>query len=103
MKHILRSVLIVFVGRALVLQPVPAQANGRDTELQEKIQRTFHVPNPLPIPDAQKHGNFEGEPGIVADRVTYTTQLGMLVPAIVYHPADTSVKRPAIIIVNGHG
>jgi hypothetical protein len=25
------------------------------------------------------------------------------VPSIVYHPKDMSVKRPAVIVVNGHG
>src|SRR5689334_19819837 len=60
--------------------------------LRTKIQQTFHVPNPLPSLDVQKHGSFEPEPGIVADRVTYNTQLNMRVPAIVYHRADTSVK-----------
>ncbi len=71
--------------------------------LRERIQQTFHVPNPLPALNAQAHGSFEVEPGIVADRVSYTTQLGMQVPAIVYHPANTAMKRPALIIVNGHG
>ncbi len=71
--------------------------------LRAKIQETLHVPNPLPALDTENHGSFEVEPGIVADRVTYDTQLNMRVPAIVYHRANTSIKRPAIIIVNGHG
>jgi len=71
--------------------------------LRDKIQHTFHVPNPLPPLEVLTHSSFPVEPGIVADRVSYTTQLGMRVPAIVYHRADMSIKRPAIIIVNGHG
>src|SRR5436309_3500982 len=82
---------------------VAAGALNDAPALRSKIQQTFHVPDPLPALNAQKHGSFEVESGIVADRVTYTTQLGMLVPAIVYRPADVSVKRPALIIVNGHG
>jgi dienelactone hydrolase len=98
--------LLLLVGQTIVfqssLQLASAQPEGRAT-LRDKIQQTFHVPNPLPALDVQKHGSVQVEPGIVADRVTYNTQLNMRVPAIVYHPADTSVKRPAIIIVNGHG
>src|ERR1700692_2096352 len=67
-----------------------------------RIQTTFHVPNPLPALDVRTK-SFEVEPGIIADRVTYNTQLNMRVPAIVYHPAKVTTKRPAVIIVNGHG
>ena len=71
--------------------------------LRKKIQTTLHVPDPLPALNSQTHGGFEIEPGVSADRVTYATEFGMLVPAIVYHPSDTSQKRPALIVVNGHG
>jgi dienelactone hydrolase len=80
-----------------------ADGLGNPDLLRKQIQQTLHVPDPLPALNPQQHGSFEVEPSIVADRVTYSTQLGMLVPAIVYHPSDTSVKRPAIVIVNGHG
>jgi dienelactone hydrolase len=98
------KLFIAIVGPAMVFQsPVYAAQNAQPKGRATQIQQTFHVPNPLPSLDVGKHGSFEVEPGIVADRVTYNTQLNMRVPAIVYHPADTSVKRPAIIIVNGHG
>jgi dienelactone hydrolase len=71
--------------------------------LRKKISDNFFIPNPLPALDTRVHGQFEPEPGMVADRISYSTELGMLVPAIVYHPKDTSVKRPAFIVVNGHG
>src|SRR5947209_11865894 len=90
----MRTLLIAFLAAGTLSNPAA---------LRDKIQQTFHVPNPLPALDVQKHGSFEVEPGIVADRVTYNTQLNMRVPAIVYHPADISTKRPAIIVVNGHG
>ena len=89
--------------RALYLSLLAAGALSNPAALRDRIQQTFHVPQPLPALDVQKHGSFEVEPGIVADRVSYVTQLGMRVPAIVYHPADLSQKRPAIVIVNGHG
>jgi dienelactone hydrolase len=89
--------------RTLILTFLAATALSDPASLRTKIQETFHVPNPLPALDTEKHSSFEVEPGIVADRVTYNTQLNMRVPAIVYHPANVSIKRPAIIIVNGHG
>jgi dienelactone hydrolase len=90
----MRTLLVTFLAAASLNNP---------TALREKIQQTFHVPNPLPSLDVEKHGSFEIEPGIVADRVTYNTQLNMRVPAIVYHPSNVAIKRPALIIVNGHG
>lgn len=89
--------------KILILSLLAASALSDPAGLRTRIEETFHVPNPLPALDSEKHGSFEVEPGILADRVTYNTQLHMRVPAIVYHPADLSVKRPAIIIVNGHG
>ena len=93
--------LLVTVGQAIVFCGLSAAQ--RPAKQIDKIQQTFHVPNPLPALDVRKYSSFEIEPGIVADRVSYNTQLNMRVPAIVYHSADTSIKRPAIIIVNGHG
>jgi len=68
-----------------------------------RIEDTLHVPRPLPPLAAEMHGKFEPEPGIVMERVSYATQLGMRVPAIVYRPSNQAIKRPALIIVNGHG
>lgn len=46
-------------------------------------------------------------PGVLADRVTYATADGMMVPAIVYRPDPQVVhwrgKLPGIVLVNGHG
>jgi dipeptidyl aminopeptidase/acylaminoacyl peptidase len=41
---------------------------------------------------------------VTADRVSFGTEYGLLVPAIVYHQAGATIKKhPALIIVNGHG
>jgi dienelactone hydrolase len=37
------------------------------------------------------------------ERVSYSTQLGMRVPAIVYRPERPAGRGPALIVVNGHG
>jgi dienelactone hydrolase len=39
----------------------------------------------------------------VAERVSYGTQFGMRIPAIVYLPERRTGKIPALIVVNGHG
>ena len=49
------------------------------------------------------HGSFEPEPGITAERVTYGTQFGLRVPAIVYRPKFPRGRLPGLIVVNGHG
>ncbi len=72
-------------------------------ESRQRIRNTLHVPQPLPSLDAEKHGEFRLAPDITVERVSYTTQLGMRVPAIVYRPSDSAPRRPALIIVNGHG
>jgi dienelactone hydrolase len=48
-------------------------------------------------------GTFQAMPGVVAHRVTYGTQFGMRVPAIVYRPEHAQGKLPAVIVVAGHG
>jgi dienelactone hydrolase len=42
-------------------------------------------------------------PGVIAHRVTYGTEFGMRVPAIVYMPEHHTGKLPAVIVVAGHG
>lgn len=71
------------------------------------IRRALYVPTKLPSLDAKVWSTFSPTPGVLADRATYTTAAGMLVPAVVYRP-DPKVTRykgklPGIVIVNGHG
>ena len=68
-----------------------------------KIKSALYVSDPLPALEPQLHGTFEPAAGVIADRVTYATQYGMRIPAIVYHPKQSGANRPAFIVVNGHG
>ena len=73
-------------------------------ELRAQIEHTLHVPNPLPEPRPKEYGSFSPAPGVTADRVAYSTDYGLRIPAIVYHQAGASIVRhPAIVVVNGHG
>ncbi|MGH9469634.1 MAG: alpha/beta hydrolase family protein [Terriglobia bacterium] len=50
------------------------------------------------------HSRFEPAPGVTAERVTYHTEFGMLVPAIAYFPKPMPPgKIPGIVVINGHG
>jgi dienelactone hydrolase len=72
--------------------------------LRNQIDSTLHVRQPLPNVEAKFYGKFSPTSGVDADRVSYTTEYELRVPAIVYHPAGaTLTKHPALIVVNGHG
>ncbi len=75
----------------------------QEAEWRTRIRETLSVPEPLPTLDAQTHGSFHPAPGVIAERITYGTQFGMRVPAILYLPAKRSGQIPALIVVNGHG
>ncbi|MBL8175227.1 MAG: prolyl oligopeptidase family serine peptidase [Bryobacterales bacterium] len=71
--------------------------------MRDRILETLHVPQPLPSLETRHHGEFLPGGKVRVERVSYTTQLGMRVPAIVYSPAQTASRRPGLIVVNGHG
>lgn len=88
------------VAGAIALAAVSA---SQVSEWRGQIRRDLFVPSPLPQLNPAIHGSFEPEPGIVAERVTYSTAYGMEVPAIVYRPKTVRGKVPGIVVVNGHG
>ncbi|MEO7652375.1 MAG: prolyl oligopeptidase family serine peptidase [Bryobacteraceae bacterium] len=68
-----------------------------------RIRKALFVPDPLPPLAAKVFGTFEPSPGVVAERITYASQFGMRVPAILYRPKNPKGNAPAFIVVNGHG
>ncbi len=72
-------------------------------ETRRKIESTLFVPDPLPALAPQSYGTFEPEPGVVAERISYGSQFGLRIPAILYRPSKPAGRAPAIVIVNGHG
>jgi YVTN family beta-propeller protein len=78
-------------------------AGPQQAQWRSQIKSTLFIPDPLPPLEAAAHGQFEPEAGIVAQRVTYASQFGLRVPAILYLPKERKGKVPALIIVNGHG
>ncbi len=96
---------------------VPAEKPAKDMTAKEnaarlaawrtQIRKILYVPETLPTLEAKTWSTFSPTAGVLADRVTYRTLDGMLVPAIVYRP-DPKVlqwkgKLPGIVVVNGHG
>lgn len=73
-------------------------------EWRAEIKKVLFVPEPPPPLSAVHHGRFVPAPGVVAERISYATEFGMRVPAILYRPAKPDARRvPGIVVVNGHG
>lgn len=72
--------------------------------LRGEICSNFFVPDPLPSLAAHTDRSFSPAPGVKAEAVTYATEAGCRVPAILYLPEPLPKARiPAFIVVNGHG
>lgn len=83
-------------------EPLPPERVGA---LRAQIRANFFVPDPLPALDAITHRRFAPATGVAAEAVTYATQLGQRVPAILYlpDPLPPRGKIPGLVIVAGHG
>ncbi len=86
----------------------PAQVHEPASSAQfalwrEQAKSALFLPDKMPAVAAREFGNFVPMPGVVAHRVTYASQYGMRVPAIIYSPEHAHGKLPAIVIVAGHG
>jgi dienelactone hydrolase len=72
-------------------------------ELRQRIEQTLHVRQPLVHLEEKQYGQFSPASGVAAERVSYATDYGLRVPAIVYREAGPTISQhPALVIVNGH-
>ncbi len=85
------------------LEKMRAYKAAQSGEIRARIKSTLFVTDPLPPLAPETHGRFEPAPGVVAEKITYGTQYGMRVPAILYMPKSRAGKIPGLIVVNGHG
>ncbi|MDQ3624913.1 MAG: hypothetical protein M3463_20940 [Verrucomicrobiota bacterium] len=85
--------------------PRPELTAGQERAWRTQIRANFFIDDPLPALQAETHRRFEPAPGVVAEAVTYTSQFGMRVPAILYlpQPLPKGGRIPGFIVVNGHG
>ncbi len=81
----------------------PKQRIAREEQWRREIREQLFIPNKLMPLDAKIWSSFSPVDGVIADRVTYETADGMIVPAIVYRPERILGKVPGIVVVNGHG
>lgn len=95
-----RIFALAALALACAAQPLTRK---QESDLRTKIRATLMVPDRLPPLAATVHGRFRPAPGVVAERVTYSTLLGLRVPAILYLPESRKGGIPALIVVNGHG
>ncbi len=96
---------LLWLFAAVALAHAAPFTPARVTGLRAEIRQNFFVPDPLPALAAQTHRRFAPAPGVVAEAVTYATELGTRVPAILYlpDPLPPGGKIPAFVVVNGHG
>ena len=80
----------------------PASA-AQLSQWREQVRAALFIPKQMPAVAARDFGSFVPMPGVIAHRITYASQYGMRIPAIVYGPDHRSGKLPAIIVVAGHG
>jgi len=73
--------------------------------LRREIRNSYYMPGLPPELKPESHGTFAPVAGVVAERVSYATQFGLRVPAILYLPETRppGTRIPGIVIVNGHG
>ena len=93
----------------LLHPPLPAKSLGGTVTSQQletwrsQILETLFVPEPLPSLQPESHGSFKPCEGVKLERITYGTQFGLKVPAILYLPDPPLQQIPGLIVVNGHG
>ncbi|MBI5688724.1 MAG: acetylxylan esterase [Verrucomicrobia bacterium] len=90
---------------ALLAVSLPIVFSGEAAALRTRLGDHFFVPDPLPELAVRVHRRFQPAPGVAAEALTYATQLGMRVPAILYRPDPLPAAGtcPAFVVVNGHG
>jgi dienelactone hydrolase len=77
---------------------------ARVDELRGQIRAHFFVPESLPALEARTYRYFSPAPGVRAEAVTYATEFGTRIPAILYLPDPQPAGRiPGFIVVTGHG
>lgn len=81
-----------------------ALCDEREDAWRVQIRKNFFIDGPLPELKAETHRRFEPAEGVTAEAISYATQHGTRVPAILYIPRPLPAgKIPAFIVVNGHG
>jgi dienelactone hydrolase len=97
MKLLLALLLSATISHAQTTTPVQLE------HLRIQATHALYLDTPLPPLSPKTFATFDAAPNIRIEHVTFATQYGMRVPAIVYIPTHTHGKLPAIVVVCGHG
>ena len=85
-----------------VVDPPPTTAQNLEPP-REKSTAALHIDVDLPSLSITTFGSENINQNIHIERVTFNTQFGQWIPAIVYVPNHPKARTPAIVVVNGHG
>ena len=97
MKLLISLFLSATLAHAQTTTPAQLQ------HLRIQAAHAFFLDTPLPPLAPKTFATFDATPNIRIEHVTFATQYGLRVPAIVYVPTHTHGKLPAIVVVCGHG
>lgn len=100
-SHCLVALLFLVSSVSLAFATPVSKEQVKQWRIQ--IRQALFVPDPLPELKPETHGSFSPLPGVVAERLSYGTEFGMRIPAIVYRPESSKKKMPGIVVVDGHG
>jgi dienelactone hydrolase len=79
-------------------------AEDATPDKRAQIRLALRISEKLPALAVEQYGEVTVAPDVVAERVSYATDYGLRVPAMVYRPAQRPAgKMPGLIVVNGHG
>jgi dienelactone hydrolase len=94
------TALSLLSGGLLAAQTVaPSQLE----HLRQQAVHALSIDDPLPPLQTHSYGNLQANANVRIEHVTWQTQFGQRVPAVIYVPTHTHGKAPAIVVVNGHG
>lgn len=96
------AALLAFL--AMVVIPASARVSPQQVkQWRAGMRKALYIPTPLPALLTKVYSEFSPTPGVIAQRITYATEYGLRVPAIVYRPAHVTGKLPGLVVVDGHG
>jgi len=78
--------LVVMLASLAPCQGAQPLGAKQEQQWRKQIRENFFVPDPLPPLNARTHRRFQPAPGVKAEAVTYATEFGLRVPAILYLP-----------------
>jgi len=103
----LRALSVKAFALAFAFLPITHMLHAQTPTQLEHLRihalQALHIDNPLPPLAPHTFATFDATSNIRIEHVTFATQYGMRVPAIVYIPTHLKHKAPAIVVVCGHG